>query len=204
MDLASWLTFSGALFIAALIPGPGITALVARALGQGFGSSYMMAFGLILGDLFYLTAVVLGLAWLAHSFGVVFMVLKYGGAAYLLYIAWKLWHAGMKIDVSSEKKPLDGFLCFLSGLTLTLGNPKTMLFYIGLLPALIDLRTITMESYLILAITTVVVLLLVTMPYMLLAGKARSWMTQPEKMRLLNRTAATFIGGAAAMIVARG
>lgn len=204
MDLASWLTFSGALFVAALIPGPGITALVARALGQGFRSSYPMAFGLILGDLFYLTAVVLGLAWLAQSFGFVFMALKYGGAAYLLCIAWKLWHSGMKIEVSGEKKPMDGFLCFLSGLTLTLGNPKTMLFYIGLLPALIDLRTIDMESYLILSVTTVLVLLLVTMPYMMLAGKARSWMTQPEKMRLLNRTAATFIGGAAAAIVARG
>lgn len=204
MSFASWLAYAVALFVAAAIPGPGITALVARALGQGFRSSYPMAFGLILGDLVYLTAVVLGLAWLAQSFGMVFLVIKYAGVAYLLYIAWQLWHAGLQIAVSSEKKPLDGFMCFLSGLTITLGNPKTMLFYIGLVPALIDLEKVDGTSFALLAVTTFIVLLLVATPYMMLADRARSWIQQPQKMRLLNRTAAGFIGGAAMMIVARG
>ena len=204
MTFASWVAYAVALFVAAAIPGPGITALVARALGQGFRSSYPMAFGLILGDLVYLTAVVLGLAWLAQSFGMVFLVIKYAGAAYLLYIAWQLWNAGMQISVASEKKPLDGFMCFLSGLTITLGNPKTMLFYIGLVPALIDLGKVDAPSFALLAVTTFFVLLLVVTPYMMLAGRARQWIQQPQKMRLLNRTAASFIGGAAAMIVARG
>ncbi len=204
MTLASLFTYAAALFVAALIPGPGITALVARALGQGFRTSYPMAFGLILGDLFYLTAVILGLAWIAQSFGLVFMAIKYFGAAYLAYLAWKLWHAGMKIDVSGERKPLDALKCFLSGLTLTLGNPKTMLFYIGIVPVLLDLSKIDLTGYAVLVGTTCIVLIVVTIPYMMLAGKARDWIARPEKMRMLNRTAALFIGGAAAMIVARG
>jgi threonine/homoserine/homoserine lactone efflux protein len=204
MTLASLFTYAAALFVAALIPGPGITALVARALGQGFRTSYPMAFGLILGDLFYLTAVILGLAWIAQSFGLVFLAIKYFGAAYLAYLAWKLWHAGMTINVSSERKPLDSLKCFLSGLTLTLGNPKTMLFYIGIVPVLLDLSTIDFAGYAVLVGTTCVVLIVVTIPYMLLAGKARDWLAKPEKMQMLNRTAAAFIGGAAAMIVARG
>lgn len=202
MTIATILTYAGALFVAALIPGPGITALVARALGQGFRTSYPMAFGLILGDLFYLTAVVLGLAWIAHTFGFVFLAIKYGGAAYLAYMAWQLWNSGMKIEVSGERKPLDGLKCFISGLTLTLGNPKTMIFYISMMPLLLDVKSIDLAGYAALVGTTCVVLVCVTIPYMMLAGKARDWIARPEKMKLLNRTAAAFIGGAA-LFVAR-
>src|SRR4051794_11803772 len=74
MTLTGFITYSGALAVAAAIPGPGITALVARALGSGFRSSLVMSLGLILGDLSYLTAVVLGLAFVAQTFGTVFLV----------------------------------------------------------------------------------------------------------------------------------
>jgi threonine/homoserine/homoserine lactone efflux protein len=68
MTLAGFITYSAALAIAAAIPGPGVTALVARALGSGFRASLVMAMGLMLGDLIYLTAVVLGLAFVAQTF----------------------------------------------------------------------------------------------------------------------------------------
>ena len=59
--LAVLLAYCGALFIAAIIPGPGVTAIVARALGSGFRPTFFMGLGLILGDMVYLTAVILGL-----------------------------------------------------------------------------------------------------------------------------------------------
>ena len=79
MTLTGFLAYSGALAIAAAIPGPGVTALVARALGSGFRSSLAMSLGLILGDLTYLTAVVLGLAFVAQTFGMVFLVDQMAG-----------------------------------------------------------------------------------------------------------------------------
>ena len=79
MTLAGFIAYSGALALAAAIPGPGVTALVARALGSGFRSSLFMSLGLILGDLIYLTAVVLGLAIVAQTFGMVFLVIKWAG-----------------------------------------------------------------------------------------------------------------------------
>ncbi len=88
MTLAGFVAYSGALAIAAAIPGPGVTALVARALGSGFRSSLFMSLGLIIGDLTYLTAVVLGLAMVAQTFGTVFLVIKWAGVAYLAYLAW--------------------------------------------------------------------------------------------------------------------
>ena len=77
MTLAGFIAYSGALALAAAIPGPGVTALVARALGSGFRSSLFMSLGLILGDLTYLTAVVLGLAIVAQSFGLVFLAVRH-------------------------------------------------------------------------------------------------------------------------------
>ena len=102
MTLAGFITYSGALALAAAIPGPGVTALVARALGSGFRSSLFMALGLILGDLTYLTAVVLGLAIVAQTFGTVFLVIKWLGVLYLAWLAWNFWHAGITAGESGS------------------------------------------------------------------------------------------------------
>jgi threonine/homoserine/homoserine lactone efflux protein len=87
MTVAVLLAYCGALFIAAIIPGPGITAIVARALGSGFRPTFFMGLGLILGDMIYLTAVILGLAFIAQTFTTTFMLIKIAGALYLGYIA---------------------------------------------------------------------------------------------------------------------
>src|SRR5690606_41909429 len=86
MTLAGFLTYAGALAIAAAIPGPGIIALVARALGSGFRPALFMAGGLVVGDILYLTAVVLGLAMLAQTFGNAFLIVKWVGVAYLAWL----------------------------------------------------------------------------------------------------------------------
>lgn len=106
MTLTTLLAYATALFIAAAIPGPGMTAIVARALGSGFRETFFMGLGLVLGDMIYLTGVILGLAFVAQTFQEAFMVLKFAGAAYLLYIAWKLWTAGLlPQDLKAKKAP---------------------------------------------------------------------------------------------------
>jgi threonine/homoserine/homoserine lactone efflux protein len=138
MTLAGFIAYSGALALAAAIPGPGITALVARALGSGFRSSLFMSLGLILGDLVYLTAVVLGLAIVAQTFGMVFLVVKWLGVAYLGYLAWTFWTRGVTAETVEARKGRDGFVpSLLAGLTLTLGNPKTMIFYLAVTPTIV-------------------------------------------------------------------
>ena len=204
MTLAGFLAYSAALAIAAAIPGPGVTALVARALGSGFRSSLYMALGLILGDLIYLTAVMLGLAIVAQTFGMVFLVVKWAGVAYLAWLAWTFWTSGITAETVEARKGKDGFAAgVLSGLTLTLGNPKTMIFYLAITPTIVDLRTVTLTEYGLLALLTVVVLLVVLVPYLALAAKARWFLKTPRALKALNRTAAAFMVGAAAAIAAR-
>ena len=181
MTLAGFIAYSGALALAAAIPGPGVTALVARALGSGFRSSLFMSLGLILGDLIYLTAVVLGLAIVAQSFGLVFLAIKWAGIAYLAWLAWSFWTSGVTAETVEARKGKDGLLSsFLAGLTLTLGNPKTMIFYLAITPTILDLKTITLADYGVLAALTIVTLLVVLVPYLALAAKARWFLRTPR------------------------
>lgn len=204
MTLTGFLAYSAALAVAAAIPGPGVTALVARALGSGFRSSLAMSLGLVLGDLTYLTAVVLGLALVAQSFGMVFLVVKWLGVLYLAYLAWSFWTAGITPEAVEARKGRDGFApSVLAGLAVTLGNPKTMIFYLAITPTIVDLKSLTLADYGILAAITALVLLIVLVPYLALAAKARWFLRSPRALKALNRTAAGFMVGAAAAIAAR-
>lgn len=204
MTLTGFVAYSAALAIAAAIPGPGVTALVARALGSGFRSSLFMALGLVAGDLTYLTAVVLGLALLAQTFGTAFLVVKWLGVAYLAWLAWGFWRTGITAEtVEARRGTGSAGASFLAGLLVTLGNPKVMVFYVALTPTIIDLRTVTAFDYAVLAVLTVVVLLVVLVPYLVLAAKARTLLAAPRALKALNRTAAAFMFGAAATIAFR-
>ncbi|MDF1631633.1 LysE family translocator [Mycoplana sp. MJR14] len=203
MTLAALLAYSGALFIAAAIPGPGITAIVARALGSGFRETFFMGLGLILGDMIYLTAVILGLAFIAQTFTTAFMAIKIAGALYLGYIAWKLWTTGLVPQEIKARSSSSMAMSFLSGLLVTLGNPKTMLFYVALVPTLIDLAAIGPNEYGLLLAATFIVLLVVLVPYMALASRARLLLKKPAALRALNRVAAGVLASTAAYIATR-
>lgn len=204
MHVLDYLTFAIALGIAAAIPGPGIAACVGKALGAGFRPAFIFVTGLILGDLTYLALSVLGLATLAYTFEDVFLVVRLLGAAYLAYLAWHFWHAGIDAEKLTASRGKGAWASLLGGYALTLGNPKTIIFYLALLPSVIDLKTITLESYGILAVVAIVVLYVVVLPYIALAARARRMLSQPRALKILNRTAATAIAGAAAYIAAKG
>jgi threonine/homoserine/homoserine lactone efflux protein len=203
MSFTALFAYAAALFIAAAIPGPGITAIVARALGSNFRETFFMGLGLVLGDMTYLTAVILGLAFVAQTFTEVFVVIKIAGALYLGYIAYKLWTAGLLPQDIAAKKSSSIGMSFLSGLLVTLGNPKTMLFYVALVPTLIDIDSIGLREYGILLVTTFAVLLVVLIPYMMLASRARILLKQPRALQALNRVAASILAGTAAFIATR-
>ncbi len=203
MTLTALFAYCTALFIAAVIPGPGITAIVARALGSGFRETFFMGLGLVIGDITYLTAVILGLAFVAQAFAEIFIVIKIGGALYLAYIAWKLWTSGLLPQDIAARKASGALSAFASGLLVTLANPKTMLFYIALVPTLIDIRSIGLSEYGVLLVVTAVVLLIVLVPYMLLAARARSMLRRPKSLQMLNRVAAGILASTAAFIATR-
>src|SRR5882672_9642214 len=170
MDLASLLIFASALFVAAASPGPGIAAIVARVLGRGMDGAIAFTAGIALGDVVWLTVAILGLAAVAQTFQGVFLAVKYAGAAYLLYLAWKLWTAPVVArDVAPDSTDAGRVRLFLAGLAVTLGNPKVMVFYLALLPNIIDLQAVSVMGWLELSAIAQIVLAVVFGSYIVLA-----------------------------------
>jgi len=141
---------------------------------------------------------------LTAALGIVFLAIKWAGVAYLAFLAWRFWTSGITPETIEARKARGGLVSsFIAGLTVTLGNPKTMIFYLAITPTIVDLKTITLADYAILAILTVAVLFVVLVPYLALAAKARWFLKSPRALKALNRTAAGFMMGAAAAIAAR-
>jgi threonine/homoserine/homoserine lactone efflux protein len=204
MDLTGLLVFATALFIAAASPGPGIAAIVARVLGRGPQGAVAFSIGVALGDVVWLTFAILGLAAIAQAFHGVFLAIKYAGAAYLLYIAYKLWTAPIEaLDTKAETAAERPSRLLLGGLALTLGNPKPIVFYLALLPTLLDLTQVTILGYAELVAATFAVLALVFAIYIGLAARARRLFTSPKALRILNKSTGAVMAGAAAAIAAR-
>ena len=148
MDLAGLAVFGTALLVAAASPGPGIAALVARVLGRGPRGAVAFSAGLAVGDVVWLACAVVGLAALAEAFHGLFLAIKYGGVAYLAYLAYRIWTAPVEARaLAAETAREHPFRLFLAGLALTLGNPKVMVFYLALLPTILDLSRVTLWGF---------------------------------------------------------
>ncbi len=204
LSMSGLAIFALALAVAAFSPGPGIAAIVGRVLGRGRPGAVAFVSGMAIGDVVWLSLAVLGLAVLAETFREVFTMVKYAGAAYLLYLAIKMWTAPVS---AREIAPAAGresrARLFLAGLAVTMGNPKTMIFYLALLPNLIDLGRVDALAYLELALVTLGVLAVVFGFYILVTLRARDLITSPRALRLVNRGSGAIMAGAAVAIAAR-
>jgi threonine/homoserine/homoserine lactone efflux protein len=200
IELSAALVFAGALFINAGSPGPSIAALVARVVTRGLGSVLPFLAAMWLGELLWLALAVGGLSYIAESFYTVFSILKYCGVAYLLYLAWKMWTAAVVSDETAIPESDSSLRLFLTGMAITLGNPKIMVFYLALLPALIDLSRISFWGVAELLAIALAVMVIVDLTWAFLAAWARRWIRSPRAMRTANRTSPTAMGGAALVI----
>lgn len=203
MTLTSILVFAAALFVAAGSPGPSIAALVARVLAKGWREVMPFMVAMWVGEAIWLSLAVAGLAAVAESFQPVFVAIKWIGVAYLLYLAWKMWVAPAKVGGGDLPESRSAAKMFLAGLTVTLGNPKIMIFYVALLPSIIDLAGVTLVGWAELVAAMLVVLAAVDLAWMALAAKARQFLQSPRAVRIANRISAGTMAGAAAAIATR-
>jgi threonine/homoserine/homoserine lactone efflux protein len=203
MHLTSLLIFAGALLVAAGSPGPSIAALVARVISKGFRDVFPFLLAMWIGEGIWLSFAVFGLAVMAQTFHFAFVVLKWAGVAYLAFLAWKMWTAPVEAkagDLPKEDSPLR---LFFAGMAVTLGNPKIMMFYLALLPTIIDLGAVTLLGWVELTLTMAIVLVVIDLTWVLAAAQARRLLKSERAMRIANRVSAATMGGAAAAIAAR-
>ncbi|MBP0616442.1 LysE family translocator [Jiella mangrovi] len=199
--MTPYLAYVVALSIVVVIRGPGIAGLVGQSLGNGLKVSLFFMAGIVAGDVTYLTVATAGLAALAEVFARALLVAKVLGGAYLVYLGILFWTNRGGIEIHQKANSHGGPKALLSGFMVTLGNPKPIVFYLALLPSVIDLHRVGFSQWSILAVLTILVHSTILTPYALVAAKARSVMTRPTAVRRLNRVAGGIIGGAGALML---
>ncbi len=203
MTLSGLLLFAGVYFVAVATPGPGIALVIARALGRGLNGLGWFIAGFVVGDLVLMTLAVLGLAFVAHTFATVFQIVRYAGAAYLLWLAWRIWHAPVqRTEIAPEEVSERPLGAFLSSPSLTLGNPKPIIFFLSIMPLVVDMTALTEVSYAELVAIVILVLPPVLGATALIADRARRLFRSEKALRRINKCTATVMAGAA-MTIAR-
>jgi threonine/homoserine/homoserine lactone efflux protein len=202
MTISSLLLFAAVYFAAVATPGPGVAALVARVLGQGLSGVAPFIAGYFVGDMIWLTLAATGLAAIAKTFGGVFVAIKFAGVAYLLYLAWRMATAPAMVD-AAPPAPTRGWRAFLGSLSLTLGNPKVMVFFLSIMPLVVDLRTLTALALFELAAVCAIVIVSTLTLYAFAANRARRLFRSTRAMRLVNRAAGGLMAGVAVAIATR-
>ena len=203
VELTSLLIFAGALLVAAGSPGPSIAALVARVIAKGWRDVLPFLAAMWIGEAIWLSLAVFGLAFVAQTFHYAFLALKWAGVAYLVYLAWKMWTAPVAVAEGALPEKDSPAKLFFAGMAVTLGNPKIMMFYLALLPTIIDLGSVTMLGWAELTVTMVLVLIAVDLAWIIAAAQARRLLKSARAMKIANRISAATMGGAAAAIAAR-
>jgi threonine/homoserine/homoserine lactone efflux protein len=190
--------------VATATPGPGIAAIIARVLAKGPARIWAYIAGFVLADLIWFTLAATGMAVLAQTAHTLFLVVKYVGAAYLIYIAYRMWtDPPLPVADNSDATPASALRLLLAGITLTLGNPKVMIFFLALLPTVVDLRAVGVKEYFQIATAMCVILTSVLSAYALAAMRTRRLFKNPRALRWLNRGTGTIMAGAAVTVATR-
>ena len=190
-------------FLLSLTPGPGVAAILARVLAHGQKGLAGFILGFVVGDLFWFTLAATGMATVAHTAHSLMVFLKYAGAVYLLFMAVRMWTAPVRpIDAPEDARRQRPSHLFIASLTLTLGNPKVMLFFLALLPTVLDLTQITLSDSLKIGGAICSILSLVFWSYSLAALRVRRLINSPRARRWLNRGSGTAMAGAAVAVAA--
>jgi len=199
------LIFASVYLLAVATPGPGVAAIIARSLARGSQGAVAFIAGFWIGDLIWFSVAATGLAALAQTARVVFVVIKYAGAVYLLYLAYRLWTAppaaaAEQQTVDTGQKPMQ---LFLGSLALTMANPKTAIFFLALLPTVVRLEELTVFGFLEIVAVISVVLPLVLGGYVFLAGRARQMFKSERAVRTINRSTGAAMACAAVAVATR-
>lgn len=130
-------------FVFVITPGPGTLAVFAKSMSQGFMPAFYLSLGMVLGDLMYLSVVLFSLDLFAEVITPLMDYVRILGGLYLVYLGYGAWNAH-KVKLSSKARHKSNTKEFLTGLLISLTNPKVMIFYIAILPAFIDLSQVSL------------------------------------------------------------
>ena len=190
MELSVFIILFITAWVFAVTPGPGTLALLSISTSRGFESSMYFSVGAVLGDTMYLTLVIFSLDAMAEYIAPTMSFVRYFGAAYLVYLGVSQWRSG-GISVEGKALKLSNARELTTGFLVSGTNPKVMIFYISVLPALIELTEVSV-FYGIQIISTVGLAVMTGLIVISLLGKQlKQLISTPSMAKRVNRISGT-------------
>lgn len=205
MSFEAWLAFALASSVLLVIPGPTILLVVSYALGQGWRAALPTAIGVALGDFTAMTLSMLGVGALLSASAEIFTIVKWAGAAYLIWLGIKLFRAGGSLNAT----PVEGSAPMLGMIAhawiVTALNPKSLTFFVAFLPQFLDPAADFRAQMVVVEATFLSLAFLNALGYALVAARARRAIRSERVIRAFNRTGGVLLVGAgiAALTVRR-
>lgn len=196
MSFETWAAFAAASSVLLVIPGPTVLLVVSYALGQGWRTALPMAIGVALGDFTAMTLSMLGLGALLATSATLFTILKWIGAAYLVYLGIKLWRAGGTLDAAPRTDAVSAAKMLGHAWLVTALNPKSITFFVAFLPAFLDPRADFLTQMLVFETTFLVLAFANAFGYALVASRARRLASDPRAIGIVNKVGGGLLVGA--------
>jgi len=185
-----------------IVPGPAVAMVMSRGVSIGLMRTLPLIAGLVIGDIFLFLFALLGLAAAAAALGPFFVLIKWIGILYLLYLACQTWNAALPKH-NATTNGAEGWRSFGLGIVLPLGNPKAVGFYAALLPTVMDVNHLSVATALKFTAAILIIWGAVLIFYTAIADKGRKHYNNSSVQKWMNRAAAGAMAGAAGTIAFR-
>ncbi|QCO20621.1 threonine transporter RhtB [Acinetobacter cumulans] len=201
MSFQIWLAFMLACWVISISPGAGAIASMSSGLNYGFKHGYWNALGLQVALLVQIGIVAAGAGVLFATTPWAFLLVKWFGVLYLLYLAYLQWTAPTQsIDIQNDLPNKSRGKLVLYGFFVNMSNPKAIVFLLAVLPQFIDLTQPQWPQYSIMAMTMISIDLIVMAGYTGLAAKVLRLLKSPKQQKYMNRTFAVLFTCAASLL----
>lgn len=201
MTILSSFALAGATFLLGVSPGPGVFTTISRAIASGFRNASLLVVGIVVGDVVFLLLAIYGLGFVSSVLGEFFIFVKYIGGVYLICLAYKIWTTKSLVYDRPQKKELLWKTNFFSGLFITLANPKVIVFYLGFLPAFIDLQILTTSDIYVAIFIISATLACVLLSYAYMASNAKKLLKDKKNTDKLNKISAGVMAGVGLLLI---
>ena len=202
MPIDHWLAFAAASAVLLAIPGPTVLLVISYSLGHGRRLTPPIVAGVALGDFTAMTASMAGLGALLLTSAAIFTVLKWIGAAYLIYLGIRLWRAPAFATDTAAAADITPRRAFAHAYAVTSLNPKSILFFVAFVPQFLVAGAPLLPQILVLEATFLFLAIANTTAYAAMASAARQTIRRPRVQRLVNRTGGSLLIGAGLLAAA--
>jgi len=180
--------YAGAVGILFLVPGPVWAALIARALSGGFHSAWPLAVGVVVGDFVWPVLAVFGVSYLISVYADFLTLLKMGGALMLAFMGLLVVRRPDRLISSDSRLTAPGaWAGFSAGILIIMGNPKAVIFYMGVLPGFFDLTQVNLLDIAAIATVSMLVPLLGNVMLAAFVDRARLLVSSDRGIRRINQ-----------------